>query len=142
MATLEKIAAFAFGVFAIAALGLMLIVRIRMRRPDFFAQIRAGTNPDVRQLWQLARAPPKWIALLLLIAGVAIAALNLAMVRAAVQSGHIVIRNVTYAEAQSPAQFWLHVGRAGCIAGLTASVALWSIRALFRRGANRHDKRS
>lgn len=136
---LEKIVAAAFAAIAIVALGIIAVARIRMIRSDYFEKIQAGTNANTNQLQQFIKAPPRWIALLLLIAGIAITALNLAIIRHAVQSGYIAIRDVRYSEVHTPMQFWLHVGQSGCIAGLTAIIALWSLGMLFRRGGNHHN---
>lgn len=132
----EKIIGLAVAITAIAGLGLIAIKRMRMFSDDYFERIRAGTNQDVNQLQKVVTRPPRWLAVLLLFFGIVVAVLMVATVRNALDSGHIAIQQVQYAESGNPTQFWLHVGQASCIAMFAVVLSIWSLAALFRRRTN------
>lgn len=128
----EKIIGLAVAITAIAGLGLIAIKRMRMFSDDYFERIRAGTNQDVNQLQKVVTRPPRWLAMLLLVFGITVTVLMVGTVRSALDSGHIAIQQVQYAESGSPMRFWLHVGQAGCIATFAVVLSIWSLAALFR----------
>lgn len=129
----EKIIGLAVAMTAIVGLGFIAIKRMRMFSDDYFKKIRAGTNQDVNQLQKVVIRPPRWLAVLLLFFGIIVTVLMVAAVRNALDSGHIAIQQVQYAEAGNPTQFWLHVGQAGCIATFAVILSIWSLAALLRR---------